>query len=163
MSVGCATSSAMIFRLLYFAPTLRGLSRQSFFWCPMAPQFSQAPFRYFVAALACCVSYQKERYNASVMAKSDEKFWKNTHSIRTTSIPFVDTRITGNRVILYTLMFQSRTFGTIIPWCRRNVLRNVGIYVFPFFIDGCWSSTSLRTRRVHEVDFVTLPRVEKDS
>jgi cell division inhibitor SulA len=34
---------------VYLAPTLRGLSMQSFFLCVIAPQFSQAPFLYFTA------------------------------------------------------------------------------------------------------------------
>jgi hypothetical protein len=43
-------SSALMFSPVHFAPFLRGRSTQSLVLCDMAPQFSQAPLRYLVAA-----------------------------------------------------------------------------------------------------------------
>lgn len=43
-------SSALMFLLVNLAPFFRGRSTQSLTLCVIAPQFSQAPFRYLVAA-----------------------------------------------------------------------------------------------------------------
>ena len=110
---------------------IRFTSKQSFFLCVMAPQFSQAPLRNLVVTELC---WKKTKMNFNFRVHLiwiyESDLLIRSHLLHSSLIPLADVWILFLIFSLWSLMLQCGPFGRVdVPRHWWNILRDVRVNV----------------------------------